>query len=258
MADGFGNQDWWQLLYDDIVADLFLLRQDQEQTSKTASFLIRTLGLEPGSSVFDQCCGTGTISLPMAEAGIRVVGVDQSEHYVRRANEAANQRNLRADYQTGDAFAFVAPTPCDGGFNWNTGFGNDPDDDRNREMLRRAFESLRPGGRFALDYQHVARLLRDFQRALTYRLQQPGGEVLLVRESEADLPAGLLRQVWTFILADGSRRVRRSVVRLYLPADLAGLLRSVGFTDISFQGGIDGQPLTLDSPRCIAVARRPL
>jgi SAM-dependent methyltransferase len=244
-------------LYDDIVAELFLLRQDPQHTSQTSSFLIRTLGLEPGSTVFDQCCGTGTISLPMAGAGVRVVGVDQCEQYVRRASEAAAQQNLPAEFHVGDAFAFVAPTPCDGGFNWNTGFGNDSDDDRNREMLRRAFESLRPGGRFALDYQHVARVLRDFQHALTYRLPRPGGEVLLIRESEPDLPAGLLRQVWTFLLPDGTRRVRRSLVRLYLPAELAGLLRSVGFNDVTFGGGIDSQPLTLDSPRCIAIARRP-
>ena len=256
MADGFG--EWWQTLYDDIVAELFLLRQDPRHTSHTAWFLIHTLGLDPGTVVFDQCCGTGTMSLPMAEAGVRVVGVDQCEDYVRRANETATNKSLAAEFHAGDAFAFVASTPCDAAFNWNTGFGNDPSDNRNREMLRRAFESLRPGGRFALDYQHVARLLRDFQHALTYRLSRPGGEVLLVRESEPDLPAGLLRQVWTFVLPDGTRRVRRSVIRLYMPYDLAELLRSVGFTDVAFLGGTDGQPLTLDSPRCIATARRPV
>ena len=258
MADGFGDRNWWVTLYDDIMAELFLLRQDPQQTSHATLFLVHALGLEPGTVVFDQCCGMGTISLPIAESGLRVVGVDQCEDYVRRANEAATQKKLPAEFHAGDAFSYVAPTPCDGGFNWNTGFGNDPDDSRNREMLRRAFESLRPGGRFALDYQHVARLLRDFQHALTYRLPRPGGEVLLVRESEPDLPAGLLRQVWTFVMPDGARRVRRSVIRLYLPFDLAMLLRSVGFTDVAFLGGIDGQPLNLDSPRCIATARRPI
>lgn len=257
MADGFADRDWWQSLYDDIVADLFLLRQDPRQTSHTAWFLMHALDLEPGSAVFDQCCGTGTISLPMAKAGVRVVGVDLCEDYIRRANETAGRKSHPAEYHVGDGYAFVTPTACDAGFNWNTGFGNDPDDDRNREMLRRAFESLRPGGRFALDYQHVARLLRDFQHALTYRLPRPGGEVLLVRESEPDLPAGLLRQVWTFVLPDGTRRVRRSVIRLYLPFDLAELLRSAGFADVTFVGGIDGQPLSLDSPRCVAIARRP-
>jgi 2-polyprenyl-3-methyl-5-hydroxy-6-metoxy-1,4-benzoquinol methylase len=101
------------------------------ETSRTARFLIRTLGLEPGLSVFDQCCGTGTIAMPMAEAGVRVVGVDRCEDYVLRANQAAAREHLPAEFHAGDAFAFAAPTPCDGGFNWNTGFGNDPNDNRN-------------------------------------------------------------------------------------------------------------------------------
>src|SRR4051794_13179417 len=98
MADGFRDRDWWQTLYDDIVAELFLLRQDTRQTSNVARFLIETLGLEPGAAVFDQCCGTGTLSLPMAGAGVRVVGVDQCEDYVRRANVAAAQQKLPAEF----------------------------------------------------------------------------------------------------------------------------------------------------------------
>lgn len=257
MTERFANPDWWQSLYDDIVAELFLLRQDPEQVSHTARFLMHALELGPGSAVFDQCCGTGTISLPMTEAGVRVIGVDQCENYVGRANAVASRESLPAEYHAADGFTFATPVPCDAGFNWNTGFGNDPYDDRNRAMLRRAFDSLRPGGRFALDYQHVARLLRDFQHALTYRLPRPDGEVLLVRESEPDLPAGLLRQVWTFVLPDGTRRTRRSVIRLYLPFELATILRTVGFADVTFAGGTDGQPFTLDCPRCIAIARRP-
>ena len=65
MADGFTDRDWWQALYDDIVAELFLVRQDARQTAATAEFLTRALGLGPGSAVFDQCCGTGTVSLPI-------------------------------------------------------------------------------------------------------------------------------------------------------------------------------------------------
>jgi SAM-dependent methyltransferase len=257
MTHRFGEHDWWQELYDDIVADLFLVRKDAQETAQTTRFLIHALGLEAGAMVFDQCCGTGTLALPIAAAGVRVVGVDQSEFYIRKATEAAIDQKVSAEFHAGDAFSYVAPVPCDAAFNWNTGFGNDPDDERNRTMLRRAFESLRPGGRFILDYQHVARVLRHFQHALTYRLPRPGGEMLLVRESELNLPLGLLEQRWTFVLPDGSRRVRHSTVRLYLPVDLASLLRSVGFADVRFLGGIDGQPLELDSPRCIAIARRP-
>ncbi|HJZ57088.1 MAG TPA: class I SAM-dependent methyltransferase [Gemmataceae bacterium] len=257
MASRFGPGDWWQSLYDDIVAELFMVRRDARENSRTAWFLIHTLGLDPGSTAFDQCCGIGTLSLPLAENGVRVVGVDQSAEYVRRASEAAAARGLPCQFHAADAFTFTSPTPCDAALNWNTGFGNAADDDRNRQMLCRAFESLKPGSRFLLDYQHVARVLRQFQHTLSYRLATPAGEVLLLREGEADLAAGALRQRWTFVLPDGTRRERHSLVRLYLPHELARLLAEAGFEEVEFLGGIDGEPLELDSPRCIALARRP-
>lgn len=246
--------DWWAELYDDLVAEIFMARRDPRETRRTAWFLIHTLGLDPGSVVFDQCCGIGTLSRPLAENGVRVVGVDQSRAYVERARRDA--AGLSCEFFAADAAAFVSPTPCDAGFNWNTGFGN-ADDGRNREMLHRAFESLKPGGRFALDYQHVPRVLRQFQHTLSYRLPTPDGEVILLREGVADLAAGELRQRWTFVLPDGTRRERHSLIRLYLPHELARLLAEAGFEVTDFLGGIGGEPLGLDSPRCVVVARRP-
>lgn len=40
--------------------------------------LIERLGLEPGDTVFDMGCGSGTLSLPLAQAGHQVVSVDFS------------------------------------------------------------------------------------------------------------------------------------------------------------------------------------
>ena len=257
MPDGFTGPDWWQTLYDDTVAALLLVRRDPAETAATVRFLVERLGLRPGATAFDQCCGVGSLALPLAESGVRVFGVDQSEGYVRRAAEEADRRRLPCRFAAADALAFTAPEPCDAAFNWNTSFGNHADDDRNRDMLRRAFESLRPGGRFALDYQHVPRVLRHFQRSLTHRLPTPTGDLIVLRESTADLPAGALRQRWLFLTPDGRREERHSLVRLYLPHELARLLAHVGFAEVEFGGGVCGEPLTLDSPRCIALARRP-
>lgn len=56
---------------------------------------------------------------------------------------------------------------------------------------------------------------------------------------------------------DGGRVVRHSALRLYLPHDLAAMLELSGFDEIAFHGGVRGETLSPDSPRCIAVARRP-
>ena len=247
--------DWWPALYDDLVADLLLVRNDERELAATISFLTRHLDLGPGRVVFDQCCGIGSLALPLARAGCAVIGVDQSARYIDRAR-GGMEPTMPCTFFAADALEFVAPMPCDGGFNWATGFGN-ADDQRNARLLGRAFESLRPGGRFALDYQHIPRILRDFQGCLVRRLPGEHGETIVLRESRADLAAGSLVQHWTFLLPDGQRVERHSAIRLYLPHVLGDMLRAAGFVGITCHGGLCGEALDLDSARCILIGTRP-
>jgi SAM-dependent methyltransferase len=247
--------DWWTALYDDLVADLILVRRDQQGLAATTSFLVRELGLGPGRVVLDQCCGIGSLALPLARAGCAVLGVDQSARYIDRARAGVGPEHAPCTFVAADACDFAAPASCEAGFNWGTGFGS-ADDHRNARMLRRAFETLRPGGRFALDYQHVPRVLRHFQNSLVHRLAGDEGETVVLRESTADLAAGALVQRWTFFLPDGGRLQRHSAVRLYLPHVLGEMMRAAGFGDIRYHGGLAGEPLDLDSPRCILVGTR--
>src|SRR5262249_53201722 len=141
---------WWESLYDELAAEVFLAATDPAELDATATFLIDHLALSPGDLVFDQCCGIGTVALALAGRGLRVLGVDQSEPYVRRAAAEAQRRGLPGcSFHAGDACAFAPAQRCAAAFNWRTGFGN-ADDEANGRMLARAFEALRPGGRFAL------------------------------------------------------------------------------------------------------------
>jgi SAM-dependent methyltransferase len=249
---------WWESLYDELLAEVFLASADPAEVDATATFLIDQLTLSPGNLVFDQCCGIGTVALALARRGLSVVGVDQSQPYIRRAADEAQRRGLAGcAFHHGDARHFVPGRPCAAALNWGSGFGNALEDAANLCMLARAFEALVPGGRFALDYQNVPFLLRHFQRSLVRRHPLHEGEVVLLRESTLDLPGGVLHQRWTWLLPDGRRREGHSAVRLYLPHELARLLAQSGFVQPAFFGGLRGEPLGPDSPRCIVVTRRP-
>jgi SAM-dependent methyltransferase len=248
--------DWWTTLYDDVLAELVLVRRDPEELRATVAFLGDVLGLRPGAVVFDQCCGIGSLSMPLAEAGAHVLGVDQCAAYVERARREAGARGLPCTFHTADAFEFVPAQPCDAALNWATSFGYAADDRRNRDMLRRACAALRAGGRFVLDYHNIPFVLRHFREHMVRRHATPAGEILLLRESVLRLDRGTLEQDWTFVLPDGRRRVGHGAVRLYLPHALADMLREAGFTDVEFRGGVRGEPLGPDSPRCICLARK--
>jgi SAM-dependent methyltransferase len=248
--------NWWESLYDAIVADVLLRGKDPAEIDATISFLREQLAIQGGDRVLDQCCGIGTLALPLARCGFHVVGVDAAAGYIDEARRQAGAEGLPTEFFVGDGCSFVPAEPCAAAFNWNTGFGN-AGDGANLQMLRRAFETLRPSGWFALDYQHIGRILSRFQTSLVYHHAGEQGEIILLRESQLDLAGGDLRQQWTFFFPDGRRVVRHTVIRLYLPHVLGAMLRESGFNDVRYHGGVRGEPLCLDSPRCIVLARRP-
>lgn len=246
---------WWSTFYDEHLADMLLDSADEGETARTAEFLRGALELRGGERLLDQCCGSGRLTWEMHRRGFEMLGMDLIPGYIERArNRSASPPGEGApSFVVADAFDFVARPACDAAFNWWTSFGYSEDDETNLLMLRRAFESLRPGGRFALDFMNVPGLCRHF---LPFDVKRKDG-VVLVRESELDLTANIIRKRWTYFLPEGRRVEHASSVRLYDSAALRRLFETVGFAEVVFFGDTDASPLGLESPRCIVVARRP-
>jgi len=249
-------ENWTAALYDDLLADVMLRRDD---VAAELAFLTETLRLRPGMRVLDQGCGIGSLALPLAATGIALFGIDQAAGYVAEARAEAARRNVDATFVCGDTARIVPPAPVHGAFSWWTSWGHAAACEDNLATLRRAFDALVPGGLFALDTMNVCGVLRGFAAETTLRRTVPrlGGAVTLHRTSRVDLPSGLLHKVWTFRLPDGSEVQRLSAMRLYLPWQVAAMLAAAGFVDIRLLGSMAGEPLAMDSGRLIAVARRP-
>jgi len=249
---------WWAELYDDALADMLLERADATAIERTVGFLRDVLAIAPGDRVFDQCCGIGSLAVPLAHAGFEIEGVDQAARYIERATAAARDAGVaaRARFALGDAFAWQPAVACAAAFNWWTSFGYAAADADNLRMLARAHAALEPGGRYALDFINLPQVLRDFQRHVAITRDTPRGRVTLLRETSLDLGRGVMHKTWQYFFPDGARRMASSELRLYLPHQLVEMLRDVGFVAVALHGDELGGPLTLDSPRCIAVARK--
>jgi len=248
---------WWEALYDDLLAAVLLERPTEAELDETARFIVRILEAAPGARILDQCCGIGRLATALASLGARVVGVDQALGYVESARALARARGARVEVHHGDAFEFVATPACDGAINWSTSYGYTESDAENARMVERAFESLRPGARFALDVPNAPGLIRGFLPCTVDRRPFEGGELVLVRESALDVTRSVLRKRWSYFLPDGRRVERTSVVRLYHPHELRSTFERCGFEDVALLGSTRGEPLAVESPRCIVVARRP-
>ncbi len=251
-----GEAPWWVALYDDVLADV-LLERSPDAVSDTLEFLTQALGLRPGHTVFDQCAGIGSLSVPLAKAGMRVVSIEQAPHYVDRARAWAAREGVELQALVGDAFELASPIACQAAFNWWTGFGYADSDRQNARMLARAFDSLVPGGAFVIDWLNVPQILSSFSPRVVTQRNTAQGVVTLTRDSVLCLERGRLEKTWSFVTPSGERVERHSQVRLYLPHQLGELLRQVGFEELHYWGDVSGAELSADSPRCIVRARRP-
>jgi len=252
------NQPWWHEFFDDDYAAYGLSRDEPEFIHRTINFIVNTLQLQPGHVVFDQCCGIGRIAIPLGERRIQIIGVDQASSYVTAAQKAADSRQLPCRFYHGDAYEFIAPQCCDAAINWFTSWGYSSDDNVNLRMLRRAFESLKPGGRFAMDFINIPGVMANYRGSIIDRSTSPALQGLIVlHETRPNFLTGMMHSDWTFLYPDGRRVTRPIATKMYMPHQIAAMLTESGFTEIGLFGSVDGVPFERTSPRCVVTARRP-
>jgi SAM-dependent methyltransferase len=108
-----------------------------------------------GGPVLELGVGTGRVAVPIAEKGVRVIGVDSSEAMLEACNLRARDAGVadRIDLRVGDlrkppvsAVDGVEAVLCP-----FRSYLHLPDDASRREALRAAFELLPPGGRLVFD-----------------------------------------------------------------------------------------------------------
>ncbi len=254
--DPKGSLDWWATFYDEHFADFFMAVADGDELEATVDFLRKRLGIQKAQRVFDQCCGNGRLSLPLAEAGAHLVGVDLNSDYIQKATARAQFKNFACDFYAADAYEFVSPAVCDAAFNWYTSFGFAASDDQNFQMLQNAFASLKPGGSYALDYFNAEHVLKFFKKLMRREYVTSAGHVELVRESR--IHSSRMEQCWTYVWPDGRQVSKTSSFALYTPGDIAGMFTKSGFITIEQYGDVWGAGLSANLHRCICIGRKPV
>lgn len=251
-------ETWWTDFFDDIFAEILLNRPDPAERLQTLTFLQRHLALPEGGTLFDQCCGTGSVAHIFAGAGIHVFGVDIIPSYIARAKDTAQKTGVaaRCDFTCADGRDYVPAKPCDAAINWYTSFGYSRDDSDNMRMLHCAARAVKPGGRFALDLTNMAASLRQAEKESVYTRDTSLGKVTVTRRYWFDVAGGMRGSHWRYVLPDGTVHEKSGQGRLYAPREIVAMLGVAGFEDAVFYGDMDDSALGLDSPRCICVSRR--
>ena len=196
--------------------------------------LLRRAGVEP-RALCDCACGTGSLSLEFARAGIQVTGVDVSPEMLEVASAKARSAGLQIRYVCQDMARLQLPRGVDALVCGCDGVNYLTTDNRVRAFFRAARAALRPGGALAFDVSSPHKL-RDVLGNAFFGEERDDVAYLGQNSLEGDVVTMDL----TFFLREPDGRYRREAEvhrqRAHEPEALARMLAECGFGKIEIFG----------------------
>ena len=243
--------DWWKTFFTGVALEFWHNIIPPEQTLVEAEFIRQQLRLLPQATVLDVPCGHGRLSLALAAQGFRVTGVDLCPEELDSARQEAREQHRAVRWEHRDMRDLPWEATFDGAFCFGNSFGY-MDDEANAAFLTAVARTLKPGGRFLLDYPLLAEtFLPKFQEKLWFEV----GDLRFLIKHRFDPPTSRIETEYTFI-KDGVVDIRPASHRIYTFRELSEVLHRCGFAQVQGLGSLHNEPLKLGSPRPILLCRK--
>lgn len=220
---------------------------------------------QANGEILDLACGTGRISIPLAEAGIQVTGLDLSTEMLERAREKANERGVldRLTFLQGDMRKFELGKTFPLIMIPFRSFLHLLHIQEQMQALSCIRRHLAPGGRFVLNVfvPKISHLYEESEKMSlrgTYPLES-GDEIAMWDYTRYDHFQQLSEVTRTYERTNSEGLVTEKVVgrftlRYIFPAELHHLLRLNGFKVVQRYGSFDKEPFDRNSTELIIVA----
>lgn len=240
MPEWFDNSNFWETLYP------FMFLENMFDSAPEQVEKILSLVTNPGRRVLDLCCGPGRISIPLAEHGFDVTGVDITEFLLEKARERSNACERPVEWVQDDMREFVRPGCYDLVLNLFTSFGYCEREEDDLRILKNVVLNLRPGGVFLIDLMGKEIMARIFHPTNSSRTDNG----LFVQCNEILDGWNRIRNEWIVITGETAHRFSFEHT-LYSAKELTDLCIQAGLSDIRVYGGFDGRPYDFHASRLV-------
>jgi SAM-dependent methyltransferase len=213
-----------------------------------------------GSPVLELACGTGAYLVPLAEKGIRIIGIDISDEMLQRAREKAESRNVSVEVQKGDMRDFQLNQR----FPMILLLGNSFQHLLTREDVEQCFSAVKkhltPGGRFVVEVFNPS--LKILSRnpneiVLDSKYKTSDGTTVLNGKVNYDAATQINHVTWYYQnTATGKSKQFIFAMRQFFPQEFDALFVHNDFNIEQKFGDRDGSAFESQSPRQIVVARQ--
>lgn len=190
--------------------------------AKEAENLARMLEVAPGSEILDVPCGAGRLTLPLAERGYHMTGVDLSPQFLAHAHRAPMSASVT--WEPRDMRDLPWTARFDGALCAGNSFGY-LEDEGNAAFLRAVRRALKPGARFVLETPMV---LENLLGHIQPRPWWGDDNLYMLAHNHYDAATGRLETAYTFV-RQGSVETRHGSHRVYPYRELVALLTASGF-----------------------------
>ena len=222
------------------------------------SFYVR-LARRIGGPVLELACGTGRLSVPLAESGQEVVALDNSAAMLRAARRKSEQAGVHIEFVEADLRSFelgrdfaIVVVSCNSLSHLVT----------NEDLvgaLSRISRHLAPGGLLAFDVVNprLAELVQVGRTGTRVDVVEGASDAAAVEELLAYDPVSQVRVLqWQLNARDERRRTEEMRLRTIFPQEVPLLLNAGGLELAARFGDFDGNPLEAESLNQVCIARR--
>ncbi len=216
---------------------------------------------ELGGDALEIACGTGRITIPLAEAGIKITGLDLEEGMLRQARAKAAEKGIAVDLVQGDCRRLDLGRKFNLVFFPFNSIAHLHDPESIEACFAGAREHLSDRGRFIVDIfnPRLDILIRDASErypVAEYPDPDGGGTVLITENNVYDAATQVNHIKWYYRVGkSGAERVAELDMRVFFPQELDALLRASGFEIEAKYGDFDESPFVSGSPKQIIRVR---
>ena len=218
-----------------------------------------SLAQEVNGSVLELGCGTGRVTIPLAQKGIDITGLDIVPGMLARAQEKA--RKLPIKWVEGDTRYFHFDRQFDLIYTAGSVFQHLVKRSEQERMLACVLEHLTPEGLFAVDLLFPNRgRMEDSEEKNWYRYKNEKGQTVRVTGIDKYDPIRQIKHETAFRHwqdENGQEIVKqaRYALRIIYPQEMKALLHYNGFTILHCYGNFDKSPITAESQHMIYICK---
>lgn len=223
-------------------------------------FYSRRLGEKKNGNILELCCGTGRLTIPLAQEGYPITGVDNSATMLTQATQKAEQLNIPIKFIEADMRTFDLPETYDVIFIPFNSIHHLYNNQDLFDTLISVSKHLKDDGYFIFDcfnpdIRYIVNSENEEQTVAQYSTRD-GREVVIKQTMAYENTTQINRIKWHYYINGQFDSIQDLDMRMYFPQELDAYLNIHGFEIIHKFGGFNEETFEDQSAKQVFICRK--